>query len=86
MHEVASLTLFQGLQLQVSVIPNDKTTTVTGHLGCPQLYIRGMQCPLEPRESYNDMTEYHGYESVHDPKALIGIVDDDDDDDDPGTC
>ena len=45
-----------------------------------------MQCPLEPRESYNDMTEYHGYESVHDPKALIGIVDDDDDDDDPGTC
>ena len=31
------------------------------------------------------MTEYHGYESVHDPKVLIGIVDDDDDDD-PGTC
>ena len=30
------------------------------------------------------MTEYHGYESVHDPKVLIGIVDDDDDD--PGTC
>ena len=38
-----------------------------------------------PKESYSDMTEYHGYESVHDPKVLIGIVDDDDDDD-PGTC
>ena len=29
------------------------------------------------------MTEYHGYESVHDPKVLIGIVGDDHD---PGTC
>ena len=37
-HEAASLTLFQGLQLQVSVIPNDKTTTVTEHLGCLQLF------------------------------------------------
>ena len=44
-----------------------------------------MQSPLEPRESYSDMTECDGYESVRDPKVLTGIVDDDDDDD-PGVC
>ena len=36
-------------------------------------------------QSYSDLTEHHGYESVHDPKGLIEIVVDDDDDD-PGTC
>ena len=82
MHEVTSLILFQGLQLQVSVIPNDKTTTVTWHLGCQNFFTRNAVSTC--RESYSDLTEHHGYESVHDPKALIEIVDDDDDD--PGTC
>lgn len=79
MHEVTSLILFQGLQLQVSVIPNDKTTTVTWHLGCQNFFTRNAVSTC--RESYSDLTEHH--ESVPDPKALIEIVDDDDD---PGTC